>query len=40
MTRYYDYQPRMTPDEIAEALSMKVGQQWNSRGFTMSLVTR
>jgi hypothetical protein len=39
MTRYYGYQPRMTPDEIAAALSMNVSRQWKSRGMTMSLLT-
>ena len=40
MTRYYGYEPRMNADEIAGALSMHVAGQWQSRGLTMSLITR
>ncbi|HWD99902.1 MAG TPA: hypothetical protein VG345_12720 [Bryobacteraceae bacterium] len=39
MTRYYGYEPGMTPDEIAAALSMNIVQRWRSRGLTMSLLT-
>jgi hypothetical protein len=40
MTRYYGYEPRMNADEIAGALSMRVAERWQSRGLTMSLITR
>jgi hypothetical protein len=40
MTRYYGYEPRMNADEIASALSMHVIERWQSRGLTMSLITR
>ncbi len=40
MTRYYGYEPRMTADEIASALSMRVAERWQSRGLTMSLIMR
>lgn len=40
ISRYYGYEPRMNADEVAGALSMRVAEQWHSRGVTMSLITR
>lgn len=40
MTRYYGYQPEMNAEEIASALSMRVGRRWKSRGLTMELLER
>jgi hypothetical protein len=40
MTRYFGYRPELNAEEIAEALSMHIGQQWERRGLTMQLLER
>lgn len=36
----YGYRPELSPDEIAAALSMRVGRRWTRRGLSMQLLTR
>jgi hypothetical protein len=40
MTRFYNYEPPMTPDQIAATLSMRVARRWNRGGLAMALLTR
>jgi 4-amino-4-deoxy-L-arabinose transferase-like glycosyltransferase len=38
--RYYGYAPEMSADQIAGALSMRVGRRWKRRGLSMELLWR
>ncbi len=38
LARYYGYKPEMNAEEIAAALSMRVGRRWKRRGLTMELL--
>lgn len=40
LRRWYDYQPEMTADEVAAALSMRVAHRWRRAGLSMSLLER
>jgi hypothetical protein len=40
LSRYYGYKPEMNAEEIATALSMRVGRRWKRRGLTMELLER
>jgi 4-amino-4-deoxy-L-arabinose transferase-like glycosyltransferase len=40
MRRYYDYEPAMPPDAIAQKLSMRVARRWELHGLSMSLLER
>jgi hypothetical protein len=38
LARYYGYKPELNAEEIAAALSMRVGRRWKRRGLTMELL--
>ncbi|MGD1072622.1 MAG: hypothetical protein ABSB15_21055 [Bryobacteraceae bacterium] len=40
LRNYYGYQPAMSPDAIAAALSMRVLERWERRGLSMALLVR
>jgi 4-amino-4-deoxy-L-arabinose transferase-like glycosyltransferase len=40
LARYYCYKPELNAEEIATALSMRVGRRWKRRGLTMELLER
>jgi len=40
LRHYYGYEPAMSPDAIAEALSMRVLERWDRRGLSMTLLVR
>ncbi len=40
LEKVYAYEPPMTPDAIAGALSMRVARRWNRGGLSMSLLVR
>jgi 4-amino-4-deoxy-L-arabinose transferase-like glycosyltransferase len=40
LRRFYGFEPPLTPDETARALSMQVQQQWTYHGMSMSLLVR
>jgi len=40
LARYYGYEPEMGADQIAAALSMRVGSRWTRRGLSMELLER
>ncbi len=37
---YYGFQPPMSPNDIAAALSMRVAERWERRGLSMTLLVR
>jgi hypothetical protein len=40
LRHYYGYEPAMSPDAIAAALSMRVLERWERRGLSMTLLVR
>jgi hypothetical protein len=40
LIRHYGYTPELTAEEVASALSMRVGRRWERRGLTMQLLER
>jgi len=38
LRHFYAYEPAMSPDAIAEALSMRVLERWDRRGLSMTLL--
>lgn len=40
LARYYGYEPRLTADEIATALGMRVVRRWRERGLGMAFLSR
>jgi hypothetical protein len=36
----YDFEPQLTPEQTAQALSMKIVNRWHSRGLKMALLVR
>jgi len=40
LTRFYDYQPPMTPAAVANFLSMRIARHWEIGGLSMSLLVR
>ena len=40
LRRFYNFEQPLTPEEIAEKLSMRVASHWEHRGLTMALLVR
>jgi 4-amino-4-deoxy-L-arabinose transferase-like glycosyltransferase len=38
--RFYNFEPQLTPEETARALSMQIVHRWDSRGLKMALLVR